>query len=284
MGFRKLVNILYSMCISGESVELNIMAKLLDNDIDPSDALYIRECAYRAALIITGGKAYLWGMLKKCYMPSFMDTNTGFGGKRRNKERDNMLIDIIEVHKEKGVSSVILNPEEDTDRYILPEKIAEIKNKTDCNCKVAVRTGGSYAYEDTENGSAYMYNNFTKEQEIDFVPVIEFECREYSDRELAEIIFETLEKHNNTSCIILDFTACLEQGVFSDERIAQITAVLRLTSGKHIKNICVCPDIKKACISGANAALIYVDDKYYYSPDKKEYSIKTAFYKAGYNV
>lgn len=46
MGFRKLINILYSMCISGESVELNMMEKLLDIDIASSDALYLRECAY----------------------------------------------------------------------------------------------------------------------------------------------------------------------------------------------------------------------------------------------
>lgn len=284
MGFRKLVNILYSMCISGESVELNMMEKLLDTDIAQSDVLYLRECAYRAALIITGRKAYLWGMLKERYMPYFTDTNTRFGSKSRNKAAADAIADIIRFHKEKGVSSVFFNPEGDSGRYILPERIEEIKNRTDCTCKVAVRTGKRYIYEDTENNPVYMYKNFDKEQEIELVPVIEFECREYSGRELAEIIFKALEKQQKTSCIMLDFTDCREQGIFSDERIAQITAVLRLVSGKHIKNICVCPDIKKACISGANAAVIYVEDKYRYLPDKKEYNIKTAFYKAGYNV
>ena len=84
-----------------------------------------------------------------------------------------------------------------------------------------------------------MYRKFVNEYQLDFV------CKEYSGLELAEIIFKILEKQKNASYILLDFTACREQGVFSDERIPQITAVLRLVSGKHIKNICVYPDIKK---------------------------------------
>ena len=55
-----------------------------------------------------------------------------------------------------------------------------------------------------------MYRKFVNEYQIDFV------CKEYSGLELAEIIFKILEKQKNTSYILLDFTACREQGVFSD--------------------------------------------------------------------
>lgn len=66
MGFHRFVNILYSMCISGEKSEKIMIVKLPDVDADSSEALYLRECAYRAALIITGEKAYLRRELNIC--------------------------------------------------------------------------------------------------------------------------------------------------------------------------------------------------------------------------
>lgn len=99
---------------------------------------------YRAALIITGRKAYLWGMIKGACMSYYLSTDTRFSGKGRSKAAANMLVDTTGFHKEKGVSSAVLNPAEGADRYILPEKIAEIKNRTGCTCKVAVKTGKRY--------------------------------------------------------------------------------------------------------------------------------------------
>lgn len=280
MEFRKLINILYSMCISGESVELNMIIKLLDADIDVSDALYLRECAYRAALIVTGGKACLWGMPEACYMPYFISTDMHHGSKTGSRAADNMMADIIEFHKEKGVSSVVLNMYEDTGNYILPEKIAEIKNRTDCGCKVAVRAGKRYMLND----SSHMYKKTDDECKIEVMPVIKFECRDYSNYELAEILFNAMAKQRDTSCIVLDFTKCRSRGFFSDERIARITAVMRLASGGQIKNICVCPCIKKTSISGANAAIVSVRSNTSDLFDKNDYNIKTVFYKAGYSV
>ena len=271
---------LYSMCISGERVEPDMMAKLLDTDISSSDLLYLRECAYRAALIVTGGKACLWGKIETCYMPYFMSTGMHRGRKTGSRAADNMMADIIGVHKEKGVSSIVLNLYEDTDNYILPEKIEEIKSRTDCACKVAVRAGKRYMLSD----SSHMYKKTAGECKIEFMPVIKFECRDYSNYELAEILFTALEKQRDTSCIVLDFTKCRNRGFFSDERIAQITAVMRLASGGQIKNICVCPDIKKTSISGANAAIVSVEGDTSELFDKNEHNIKTVFYKAGYNV
>ena len=62
------------MCISGEKAEMSMIVKLLEADTESSDALYLRECAYGAALIITKEKAYVWGMLNICQMPLFMST------------------------------------------------------------------------------------------------------------------------------------------------------------------------------------------------------------------
>ncbi len=284
MGFHKFVNMLYGMCISGECVGPGVMAKLLDSDISLSDALYLRECAYRAALIVTGGKAYLWGMLEACYMPYFMSASIRADRKPGSSPADNTMADIIGFHKEKGVSSIVLNMYEDTGKHILPEKIAEIKNRTDCACKVAVRAGKRHMLNNAENALAYMYKKTADESKVEFMPVIKFECRAYSDYELAEILFNALAKQQDTSCIVLDFTECRNRGIFSDERIAQITAVMRLASGGQIKNICVCPDIKKTSISGANAAIVSVGGNTSDLFDKNEHNIKTVFYKAGYNV
>lgn len=280
MGFHKAINMLYSMCMSGERVEPCMMAKLLDADISSSDLLYLRECAYRAALIITGGKACLWGKIETCYMPYFMSAGIHRSRKTGSRAADNMMVDIIGVHKEKGVSSIVLNLYEDTGSRILPERIEEIRNRTDCACKVAVRAGKRYVLGD----SSHMYKKTAGECRIEFMPVIKFECRNYSNHELAEILFNALEKQQDTSCIVLDFTKCRNREVFSDERIAQITAVMRLASGGQIKNICVCPDIKKTSISGANAAIVSVGDNTSDLFDKNEHNIKTVFYKAGYNV
>lgn len=145
-----------------------------------------------------------------------------------------------------------MNRQETAGEYILPEKIAEIKSRTDCSFKVTVRTGKRYTCKNTENSSAYTYKNFAEEQEIELVTVIEFECREYSGRGLAEIIFKVTAKKQKISGTFLDFTESRKQGFFPDERVAQITAVL-----------------------------VSVVKSSYDMYDEEKYN---AFYKAGYNV
>lgn len=284
MGYHRFINILYSMCISGEKAEMSMIVKLLEADTESSDALYLRECAYRAALIITKEKAYVWGMLNICQMPLFMSTKNNSVRKNRHRAADNKLVDVIGFYKEKGMSSIILNPHETAGRYLLPEKIVGIKERTGCSFKIAAIAGGRQNCNNTENNMSPVYRGADKENKIEFVTVVEFECREYSNNEVAEIISDVLDRQQNTSCIVLEFTKCREQGFFSDEKIAQITAVLRLASGSLIKNICVSPVVKKACISGANAALVSVGENIYDLPDERENNIKTVFYKAGYNI
>ena len=64
MKINKLINISYNACISGETIENDIITRLFEINPVSEAALYLRECAYRAALLVTECKAYLWGIIR----------------------------------------------------------------------------------------------------------------------------------------------------------------------------------------------------------------------------
>ena len=79
---------------------------------------------------------------------------------------------------------------------------------------------------------------------------------EHSNQELAEKILETIS-YNTRVCgvmarIPVKGTPLGEYPQISDERLAQITAVLRLACGNRAKDICAHPAIELAVEYGAN--------------------------------
>ena len=52
MKINKLINISYNACISGETIENDIITRLFEINPVSEAALYLRECAYRAALLV----------------------------------------------------------------------------------------------------------------------------------------------------------------------------------------------------------------------------------------
>ncbi len=129
----------------------------------------------------------------------------------------------------------------------------------------------------TTGGRAYLW----KKLQLEYAYLIKFECRAYTERELASTLFNVLQSRKSIPYIVLDFADCRGEKFFSSERIAQITAVSRLVSGKQTRNICVAPGTNKAFISGANAAVI--TDSYRHSGLNDE-DIETMMFKAGYKV
>ncbi len=180
MELNKIINKSYNLCISGQMPDIEMMTKMFEADPKARETLYLRECAYRAALLTTGGSAFLW-----------------------------------------------------------------------------------------------------KKLQLECAYLIKFECRAYTEHELVSTLLNVLQGHKNIPYIVLDFADCRGEKFFSSERIAQITAVSRLVSGKQTRNICVAPGTNKAFISGANAAVI--NDSYRYS-DLNDENIETMMFKAGYKV
>ena len=130
------------------------------------------------------------------------------------------------------------------------------------------------------------YKRCLENDGIEHIKSVVFEDREYTDKELAHILTDTIRNSKNTSCLILDFAECKNRNFFSNERIAQITAVFRLAAGKNRRNICVYPNIKKASISGSNAAIVHITGQTaeQTGENSAEQEIKTMFFKAGYKI
>lgn len=298
MKINKLINISYNACISGETIEKDIITRLFEINPVSEAALYLRECAYRAALLVTEGKAYLWGIMQLECLSCLANYRT-----RKNQEAcENCIVnaadgsytqtDMAQMYKEKGLCSIMLTSARLVEHRAWLNNIVLFRNKLDDRYKLLIDADKNLpsnfdnSHDNDSSLAQKEYKRCLENDGIEHIKSVVFEDREYTDKELAHILTDTIRNSKNTSCLILDFAECKNRNFFSNERIAQITAVFRLAAGKNRRNICVYPNIKKASISGSNAAIVHITGQTaeQTGENSAEQEIKTMFFKAGYKI
>lgn len=298
MKINKLINISYNACISGETIENDIITRLFEINPVSEAALYLRECAYRAALLVTECKAYLWGIIRLECLSCFANRRT----RKRQEACGNCIVnaaddsytqtDMAQMYKEKGICSIMLTSVRFVERRVWLKNIMLFRNRLDDRCKLLIdadrnlQSNFDNSYDNDSDLAQKEYKRCLENDEIEHIKSVVFEDREYTNKELTHILTDTIRNSKNTSCLILDFAECKNRKFFSNERIAQITAVFRLAAGKNRRNICVYPNIKKVSISGSNAAMVHITGQTagQTGENSAEQEIKTMFFKAGYKI
>ena len=290
MNNRDLADYAFDSCINDELLEKETIVALLNIDPDSDDALYLRKCADKAAHIITENSAYLWGAIGVDSIPCSMNCrfcSFGEAWKLVKNERyftEAEIMEQVRCFVSEGVRFIVLRTTEFYSIDDLCAKIGRIKseipgeyelilNTGEFNLKTAEKmydSGVSGIYhalrlrEGTDTGFAPEDRLATlkavQQSRLMLISLVEPVGPEHSNEEIADAFMVTVNHDAYVSGTMarvpVKGTPLGNSKMISDNRIAQLTAVFRLASGRKIKNICVHPASKEAVESGANIAVV----------------------------
>ncbi len=295
-----MINSAYSSCMSGETLSKSHIEKLLDINPRSSEAIYLRESAYRAALALTGGKAFLWstGGLE-CMDCKYCKKSKQGALKHRMCQSFDKILENIRAQVQKGVNLISLN----ADNFFGIEDICcktkrikkEIKGRY--HLQLVIDTGKISISQVDElcaseidaicfvAGHEETDSNLT-DCDSHFVYIADCIDSSYSNGKLAELISGSIEKKPKAIMVAPEKN---ESCRVSAERAAQIMAVLRLASGDMVKNIGASFLFNKMAISGANIIAAEIENSIdrmptYMDKEMNINSAKTALRNAGYNI
>ena len=299
-----MINSAYSSCMSGKTLNKAHIEKLLDINPKSGEAIYLRETAYRAALALTGGEAFLWstGGLK-CIDCEYC--RGVYPKPKQNDLKNHMCQSIdrlsanIRIQIENGINMISLSADNFCAIEDICRKAEQIKREINgrYNLQLIIDTDElSFSQINelcaseidaiciTANYGETANNLIARDSQLIYIA----ECIDsrYSNNKLAELISDCIEKKPQAIMIAEEKSDSYR---VSAERAAQIIAVLRLASGGVVKNIGASFLFNKMVISGANIIATGIKNTLD-SPEmnlNKEMDLeraKTALRNAGYNI
>lgn len=272
--------------LRGEQLQLQELVALLEMDPMSEEAKLLGAAAGEVAKKYTGGQARLWGAIGVDYKPCEMNCAFCSLGKKWGivqEEKEYSLEEMlrqVRYYVENGFYYILLRTTEFYSAEKLGQIIAEIKkavpgdyilgsNIGELDAQKAeylYRSGAGLAYHcmRLREGTDTIFDpaerratlEAIRDSKLDLGFWVEPVGPEHTNLELAEKILETIS-YNTRVCgvmarIPVAGTPLGHYPQISDERLAQITAVLRLACGSRAKDICTHPAMELAVQYGAN--------------------------------
>lgn len=277
-------------CRAGQLLDRETLVELLDIAPDSEGALLLRQAAHAEALRITGGRGYLWGALGLDNAPCRMSCRFCSLGEKWRLVRQPKVYDDAEVlrvfqhYAEAGVHYLVLRTTEFFSIEHLCRLLAAIRGLVPKSCELALNTG-EFDLQTAERiaaaGGSCVYHTLRLREGTDtaFDPqtrLATMRAVQASPLRLAAMVEPIGPEHGNGE-IAASFLGLVREGaeisglmarvpvpgtplgdtqMFAPERIAQITAALRLAGSGHTPDICVHPTTDLTLSSGANVAII----------------------------
>ena len=280
----------FKKALEGVKLSRPEIIDLLKIDTFSDDCTYLRKKANEASHILTGSKAYMWGAIGLDYASCSADCKfCSFGASWGliEKEKIYSLSDVIQKVKEyvdNNVHFIVLR----TTQYYSLETIARyvrtIREEVQGDYEIIINVGEfdvEMANRLHENGVNGVYHAIRLREGIDthfdieermstlsavnqsplnLIHLVEPVGPEHSYEEIADRFLCSLEYGVYISGIMARIpvkgTPLGDSPRLSDEEIAKMIAVLRLSGGATVKNICVHPASELAVQSGANVVVI----------------------------
>ena len=280
----------FSKALAGTRLNKQEIIDLLMIDTFSDECKYLRKKANEASHILTGSKAYMWGAIGLDYASCVANCkfcSFGLSWGLIEKESTYTIASIIEKVREyvdNHVHFIVLRTTQYYSLDTLIGYVRAIREDVKGDYEVVINVGEfdvEMANRLHENGVNGVYHAIRLREGIDthfkieermstlsavnqsplnLIHLVEPVGPEHSYEEIADRFLCSLEYGAYISGIMARIpvkgTPLGDTPRLSDEEIAKMIAVLRLSGGKTVKNICVHPASELAVQSGANVVVI----------------------------
>lgn len=322
---RKKIDRAYDAALTGRVLSHNEIVELLSIDTSSEECSYLRNRAHEASLQLTGGGAYLWGAIGVDYASCAMNCDFCSFGKAWGLITDEKIYSIDEIiarvgeYVADGVHFIVLRTTQHYSLETISEFVNSIRKSIKGNYEIVANVGefdldtanrlydngvdGIYHAIRLREGINTHFRIAEREATLDaihhsplnLIHLVEPVGAEHSYDEIAERFLGAVRYGAYISGIMARIpvagTPLGCQPRISDEEIAKLTAVLRLSGGSIVKHICVHPASELSLMSGANVAVIETGaiprDNTLAENKWRQFDCKTArqlFERCGYRV
>jgi biotin synthase len=276
--------------LSGQVLTEKEIIELLSIELGSKEDEELRQAAREVAKIKTNNIAYIWSAIGADYIPCPMNCKFCSFGEEWGIIKDKVRYttkEIIEKARyfiEKGARFIVLRT---TEFYSIPKLIKIVKRmrkEIPGNYEVILNTGeldmtiSNMMYEEGINGIYHACRiregidtpfevdvrkntmNNVKRSKLDLISLVEPIAPEHTNEEIAKNFLNIVSCEATISGamarIPVKGTPLGDTEMISESRLAQIIAVLRLSGGNVVKDICVHPVSLEALNSGANVMVV----------------------------
>lgn len=264
--------------------------KLLEIPLGSNEDKLLRKAAYDVAIEKTNGRGYIWSAVGADYAPCLMNCQFCSFGKKWNLIKkqvhysNEQIISKVSQFVSKNAKYVVLRT---TEFYSIPkliEIVKDIRKEVKGDYEIIFNTGEldmTISNLMVESGVNGVYHACRLREGIDtpfdpwdrkntmnnvsrsglkLISLVEPIGIEHTNEEIADNFLEIM-KYNAVisgamARIPVPGTPLGDREKISDSRLAQIIAVLRLSGGNVVKDICVHPATLEALKSGANIMVV----------------------------
>ena len=280
----------FRKALEGERLSRQEIIDLLKIDTFSDDCAYLRKKANEASKILTGGKAYMWGAIGLDYASCAADCQfCSFGASWGLIEKENIytisaIIQKVKEYVDNQVHYIVLRTTQYYSLETLIGYVKAIRKEVKGDYEIVINVGEfdvEMANRLHENGVNGVYHAIRLREGIDTQFNIEDRLNTLSAVNLSQLnlihLVEPVGPEHSYEEVADRFLCSLEYGVYisgimaripvkgtplgdiprlSDEEIAKMIAVLRLSGGSTVQHICVHPASELALQSGANVVVI----------------------------
>ena len=250
----------------------------------------LRETAREVARIKTNNTAYIWCAIGADFVFCPMNCKfCSFGEewniiKEKKRYSTKQIIEKARYFVENGARFIVLRT---TEFYSIPKLlkiVKKIRKEISGNYEIILNTGeldmtiSNLMYEEGVNGVYHACRiregidtpfeksvrqntmNNVKRSKLDLISLVEPIANEHTNEEIAKNFLEIVKCEATISGamarIPVKGTPFGDSEIISESRLAQIIAVLRLSGGNVVRDICVHPVSLEALNSGANVLVV----------------------------
>lgn len=276
--------------LNGTALNRNEIIELLEIPLGSEDDKLLREAAYEVAIKKCSGKAYIWSAVGADYAPCLMNCKFCSFGKKWGIVKNQIHYtndEIIEKARDfvlNGAKYIVLRT---TEFYSIPkllEIVKELRSKVDGDYEIVFNTGEldmTISNLMVESGVSGVYHacrlgegvdtpfdpwdrkntmNNVHRSGLNLISLVEPIGIEHSNEEIADNFLQLLKYEPVISGamarIPVPGTPLGDSEKISDSKLAHIIAVLRLSGGNIVRDICVHPVSLEALKSGANVMVV----------------------------
>lgn len=325
MNELELIALAKKKVLSGVVLTKSEIISLLDIELYSEADEALRRAANEAARELTENSAYVWAAIGADYAPCPMNCEFCSLGEKwgvvteKKVFDDDTIIADVQSYVLQGARFIVLRTTEFYSLEVLAELVKKIRAKIAGEYEIILNVGefdGETADKLFRCGVSGIYHALrlregintpfkpaerlktmesVKKSKLKLISLVEPVGVEHTNEELADN-FLNLVAYN--TCISgamarvpVKATPLGSQPIIDDDKLAHIIAVLRLSGGGVVRDICVHPNSKQAIMSGANVVVVEKGaiprDENISGGEWREFSIadaKKLFMECGYEV
>ncbi|MEF9922082.1 MAG: radical SAM protein [Anaerovoracaceae bacterium] len=277
-------------CLSGESLTRSEIISLLEIPLGSNDDKLLRKTAKEVSHTLTHSSAYIWSAVGADYAPCTMNCDFCSLGEKWGIIKDSKIFSDDEIIASinsfvtSGARFVVLRTTEFYSIDTLIALVKKIRAEVTGKYEIILNTGEfdiEFAEKMYKNGVDGVYHalrigegsdtpfdpnariatmNSVCQSPLKLISLVEPIGIEHTNEQIADLFQTMLQYKPEISGAMarfpVDGTPLGKLPMLSESRLAQIIAVLRLSGGNIVSDICVHPASKEALESGANVVVV----------------------------